>query len=101
MSIVLRIVCGLLATWRITHLLTAEDGPGDSVVRVRALFGQSVLGKGESHGLLLLPESLGGGAAIGVRVHRPARVGVRVARTLGWSVPAGACDGAGIAGTYD
>ena len=25
-----------LATWRVTHLLVAEDGPGDVIVRVRA-----------------------------------------------------------------
>jgi hypothetical protein len=45
MSIELRIVCCVLATWRITHLLTAEDGPGDVVVRLRASLGPSVLGR--------------------------------------------------------
>jgi hypothetical protein len=34
-----------LALWRITHLITAEDGPWDCVARVRALFGDSVLGR--------------------------------------------------------
>jgi hypothetical protein len=45
MSIEVRIVCGVLATWRLTHLLTSEDGPGDVVVHVRAMLGHSVLGR--------------------------------------------------------
>ena len=45
MSIELRLVCGVLATWRITHLLTAEDGPADAVVRLRAALGNSVAGR--------------------------------------------------------
>lgn len=35
----------VLATWRVTHLLAAEDGPGDIVVRFRALLGQSFAGR--------------------------------------------------------
>jgi hypothetical protein len=35
----------VLATWRVTHLLAAEDGPGDIVVRFRALLGQSLAGR--------------------------------------------------------
>ncbi len=38
-------VLAVLATWRVTHLLTAEDGPGDIVVRFRALLGQSFAGR--------------------------------------------------------
>lgn len=34
----------VLATWRLTHLLSREDGPGDVIVRVRALLGDSWLG---------------------------------------------------------
>ncbi|HEV7991315.1 MAG TPA: DUF1360 domain-containing protein [Gemmatimonadaceae bacterium] len=45
MSIEVRIVCGVLATWRLTHLLTSEDGPGDIVVRLRAVLGHSTLGR--------------------------------------------------------
>jgi hypothetical protein len=36
---------GILATWRVTHFLQAEDGPGDIVVRVRARLGDGHLGK--------------------------------------------------------
>jgi hypothetical protein len=41
----LRFVLAVLATWRATHLLASEDGPGDLIFRFRALFGQSVAGK--------------------------------------------------------
>jgi hypothetical protein len=30
-----RFVLAALATWRVTHLLVAEDGPADVVVRLR------------------------------------------------------------------
>lgn len=33
-----------LATWRITHLFTEEDGPADVVVRLRARLGSGQLG---------------------------------------------------------
>ena len=39
-----RFVLAVLATWRVTHLLASEDGPGDIVVRFRALLGQSIVG---------------------------------------------------------
>jgi len=45
MSIELRFVCAVLATWRLTHLFTAEDGPADFVVRIRARLGDSVAGR--------------------------------------------------------
>jgi Protein of unknown function (DUF1360) len=35
---------GALSVWRITHLLNAEDGPWDVLVRVRHAAGSSVLG---------------------------------------------------------
>jgi hypothetical protein len=38
-------VLAVLAVWRLTHLLAAEDGPWDVVVRVRMRLGASVLGK--------------------------------------------------------
>ena len=34
-----------LATWRLTHLLAAEDGPGDLVVRARAALGDGAAGE--------------------------------------------------------
>lgn len=34
-----------LACWRVTHLLAAEDGPGDAVLRVRRFLGDSVFGR--------------------------------------------------------
>lgn len=45
MSTEFRFMCAMLATWRITHLLTAEDGPADVIVRLRALLGDSVAGR--------------------------------------------------------
>ncbi len=35
---------GALAVWRITHLLNAEDGPGDVLVRLRRLAGTGFWG---------------------------------------------------------
>jgi hypothetical protein len=35
---------GVLAVWRITHLLQAEDGPWNIVVRFRSLFGNGQIG---------------------------------------------------------
>jgi len=34
-----------LATWRVTHLLADEDGPGDLIVRARARLGESRAGE--------------------------------------------------------
>jgi hypothetical protein len=39
-----RFALASLATWRVTHLLAEEDGPGDVVVRVRARLGDSTAG---------------------------------------------------------
>jgi hypothetical protein len=36
---------GILATWRVTHLIVAEDGPWDIVVRLRRLAGAGMLGR--------------------------------------------------------
>ena len=41
----LRLLLSVLATWRVTHLLVHEDGPGDVVVRLRGALGQNFLGK--------------------------------------------------------
>jgi Protein of unknown function (DUF1360) len=38
------LVLGVLATWRVTHLLQAEDGPADLVVRLRRAAGEGFLG---------------------------------------------------------
>jgi len=35
---------GILAVWRITHLLHAEDGPWDLLVRLRRMAGEGVWG---------------------------------------------------------
>jgi hypothetical protein len=34
-----------VATWRVTHLLVGEDGPGDVVLRLRRSAGSSTLGR--------------------------------------------------------
>ena len=39
-----RFVLAVLATWRVTHLLAAEDGPGEIVFRARRALGTSWLG---------------------------------------------------------
>jgi hypothetical protein len=38
-------VVGALATWRVSHLLHAEDGPWNAVVRLRAAAGGGFLGE--------------------------------------------------------
>ena len=40
----MRFVLAVLATWRITHLLSSEDGPADIIVRLRARLGDGFLG---------------------------------------------------------
>jgi hypothetical protein len=44
-GLAVRFVLGSLATWRVTHLLAAEDGPADLVVGIRAALGESRLGE--------------------------------------------------------
>ncbi|MEZ5290422.1 MAG: DUF1360 domain-containing protein [Vicinamibacterales bacterium] len=39
------LLVGVLGVWRVTHLVTAEDGPWGGVARVRALAGRSVVGQ--------------------------------------------------------
>lgn len=39
------LIIGTLGVWRLTHLLNAEDGPWDAIVRFRRLLGKSVAGK--------------------------------------------------------
>jgi hypothetical protein len=40
-----RFVAASLATWRMTHLLAHEDGPGDLLVRLRAWLGHGFWGR--------------------------------------------------------
>ena len=40
----LRLAIASLATWRVTNLLVAEDGPGEVVVRLRQRAGDGVVG---------------------------------------------------------
>jgi hypothetical protein len=39
------IALGILGVWRISHLLHAENGPGDVVVKLRRALGNSVAGR--------------------------------------------------------
>ena len=41
----LHAVLAVLATWRVTHLLVAEDGPAAVIVRLRVRLGDGVLGR--------------------------------------------------------
>ncbi len=45
MSDWLRFTVAVLATWRVSHLLAGEDGPGDLLVRLRFAVGVSWAGK--------------------------------------------------------
>lgn len=38
------VIVAVLATWRVTHLLQAEDGPADVIVRLRRAAGDGFLG---------------------------------------------------------
>jgi hypothetical protein len=40
-----RFVISALSVWRLTHLLAAEDGPLDLIVRIRRKLGDSIWGK--------------------------------------------------------
>ncbi len=40
-----KFVIAVLATWRITHILAMEDGPGDLIARYRARLGSGFAGK--------------------------------------------------------
>jgi hypothetical protein len=40
-----RFVIAALAVWRVSHLLAAEDGPWDLILRGRRAFGQTLWGK--------------------------------------------------------
>lgn len=44
-SPILSFTLAILATWRVTHLLAEEDGPFDSVLKLRAKLGTSTAGK--------------------------------------------------------
>ncbi|MGU7772729.1 hypothetical protein ACV229_21465 [Burkholderia sp. MR1-5-21] len=39
------LMLGVLAVWRVTHLLAAEDGPADAVFHLRRRLGDSVWGR--------------------------------------------------------
>ena len=41
----IRIALAILATWRVAHLLSSEDGPGDVIFHLRAKLGSSFAGK--------------------------------------------------------
>lgn len=40
-----RFTLAVLATWRLTHLLAREDGPGDVIFAIRKWFGNGFFGK--------------------------------------------------------
>lgn len=41
----LRFVLAVLATWRVSHLIAAEDGPADVIIRIRVRLGHSLAGR--------------------------------------------------------
>jgi hypothetical protein len=42
---ILRLLTGVLAVWRLTHLLHAEDGPGEVFLRLRQRAGTGFFGQ--------------------------------------------------------
>jgi hypothetical protein len=45
MNVWFRFAISALAVWRLTHLLAAEDGPWDLMLRVRVMLGTNIWGK--------------------------------------------------------
>ena len=45
MSPYFALILAILCVWRVTHLLAAEDGPGDVFVRMRRALGQGFWGR--------------------------------------------------------
>lgn len=45
MSLIVKYAILVVVVWRLTHLISQEDGPFDIIIRVRKLFGNSVIGK--------------------------------------------------------
>lgn len=43
--LVLKYIVGVIAVWRLTHLISSEDGPFDLIFKFRKSLGDSVLGK--------------------------------------------------------
>jgi hypothetical protein len=43
-NVLFKFLLALLATWRVTHLLAKEDGPGGLIVRIRRRLGQGFWG---------------------------------------------------------
>jgi hypothetical protein len=41
----IRFFLAALVTWRVCHLLAAEDGPGDVIARLRMWLGESIFGQ--------------------------------------------------------
>ena len=41
----MRFALGVLATWRVTHLLSSEDGPADLLAHLRARLGSGLAGR--------------------------------------------------------
>jgi hypothetical protein len=44
MNIWALLIMAVLATWRVTHLLAHEDGPGDIIFRIRCRLGNGLMG---------------------------------------------------------
>lgn len=44
MTVWIRVVLAILATWRVTHLLANEDGPADVIFRLRRRLGDGFIG---------------------------------------------------------
>ncbi len=45
MSLELQLLCAVLATWRLAHLLAHEDGPFDVIFKLRRRAGNGVFGQ--------------------------------------------------------
>ena len=73
-------IVAMLATWRVSHLLTSEDGPADVIFHLRKYLANSFFGR--LMDLFWLREPLGRGAVRVFRRFAPLRPHSRLARPL-------------------
>ncbi len=45
MSLIEKYIILVVVVWRLTHLISSEDGPFDLIIKIRKLFGNSFFGK--------------------------------------------------------
>ena len=84
----IRFALAVLATWRVTHLLTSEDGPADLVVRLRARLGEGFAG--DLMDCFRVPQSVGCRRGGAVRFAKASGLGDYLPGDFGRGLPVGA-----------